>query len=37
MNYDAIVIASGQAGNPLIKRLADLGWRVALAHSILDS
>ena len=30
MKYDAIVIGSGQAGNPLCYRLADLGWRVAL-------
>lgn len=28
--YDAIIIGSGQAGNPLAHRLADLGWRVAL-------
>jgi dihydrolipoamide dehydrogenase len=30
MKYDTIVIGSGQAGNPLSFRLADLGWRVAL-------
>ncbi|MGH9430730.1 MAG: mercuric reductase [Terriglobia bacterium] len=30
MKYDAIVIGSGQAGNPLSYRLADLGWTVAL-------
>ena len=30
MKYDAIVIGSGQAGNPLSFRLADLGWQVAL-------
>ena len=30
MKYDAIVIGSGQAGNPLSHRLADLGWTVAL-------
>jgi pyruvate/2-oxoglutarate dehydrogenase complex dihydrolipoamide dehydrogenase (E3) component len=30
MKYDAIVIGSGQAGNPLVYRLADLGWSVAL-------
>lgn len=30
MRYDAIVIGSGQAGNPLSHRLADKGWRVAL-------
>lgn len=28
--YDAIVIGSGQAGNPLAHRIADRGWRVAL-------
>src|SRR6516165_1781979 len=28
--YDAIVIGSGQAGNPLCHKLADLGWTVAL-------
>jgi pyruvate/2-oxoglutarate dehydrogenase complex dihydrolipoamide dehydrogenase (E3) component len=30
MKYDAIVIGSGQGGNPLAHRLADLGWSVAL-------
>jgi pyruvate/2-oxoglutarate dehydrogenase complex dihydrolipoamide dehydrogenase (E3) component len=30
MKYDAIVIGSGQAGNPLAHGLADLGWSVAL-------
>jgi pyruvate/2-oxoglutarate dehydrogenase complex dihydrolipoamide dehydrogenase (E3) component len=30
MKYDAIIIGSGQAGNPLVFRLADLGWSVAL-------
>lgn len=30
MKNDAIVIGSGQAGNPLSHRLADLGWTVAL-------
>ncbi len=30
MQYDAIIIGSGQAGNPLAYRLADLGWSVAL-------
>ncbi|HJY88504.1 MAG TPA: mercuric reductase [Candidatus Acidoferrales bacterium] len=30
MRYDAIVIGSGQAGNPLSQKLADLGWTVAL-------
>jgi pyruvate/2-oxoglutarate dehydrogenase complex dihydrolipoamide dehydrogenase (E3) component len=28
--YDAIVIGSGQAGNPLCQQLADRGWTVAL-------
>ena len=32
MKYDAIVIGSGQAGNPLTFRLADLGWSVALVE-----
>jgi pyruvate/2-oxoglutarate dehydrogenase complex dihydrolipoamide dehydrogenase (E3) component len=30
MKYDAIIVGSGQAGNPLAYRLADLGWAVAL-------
>jgi pyruvate/2-oxoglutarate dehydrogenase complex dihydrolipoamide dehydrogenase (E3) component len=30
MKYDAIVIGSGQAGNPLCHKLADQGWKVAL-------
>jgi pyruvate/2-oxoglutarate dehydrogenase complex dihydrolipoamide dehydrogenase (E3) component len=30
MKYDAIIIGSGQGGNPLVYRLADLGWHVAL-------
>src|SRR5438132_12217451 len=30
MKYDAIVIGSGQAGNPLSQKLADQGWTVAL-------
>jgi pyruvate/2-oxoglutarate dehydrogenase complex dihydrolipoamide dehydrogenase (E3) component len=30
MEFDAIVIGSGQGGNPLAHRLADLGWSVAL-------
>jgi len=30
MKYDAIIIGSGQAGNPLSHKLADHGWRVAL-------
>src|SRR5438552_16425132 len=32
MKYDAISIGSGQAGNPLAYRLADLGWSVALVE-----
>ncbi|MGO9270069.1 MAG: mercuric reductase [Terriglobia bacterium] len=32
MNYDAIIIGSGQGGNPLAYRLADLGWTVALVE-----
>jgi len=30
MQYDAIIIGSGQAGNPLAAALADHGWTVAL-------
>jgi pyruvate/2-oxoglutarate dehydrogenase complex dihydrolipoamide dehydrogenase (E3) component len=30
MKYDAIIIGSGQAGNPLSHDLADQGWTVAL-------
>src|SRR5579862_372574 len=30
MKYDAIIIGSGQAGNPLSKALAEHGWTVAL-------
>jgi pyruvate/2-oxoglutarate dehydrogenase complex dihydrolipoamide dehydrogenase (E3) component len=30
MKFDAIVIGSGQAGNPLSYRLAEVGWKVAL-------
>ena len=30
MKYDAIIIGSGQAGNPLSHKLADHGWQVAL-------
>ncbi len=29
-NYDAIIIGSGQAGNPLAKDLATNGWKVAI-------
>ncbi len=29
-NFDAIIIGSGQAGNPLAHNLADRGWTVAL-------
>src|SRR5215472_15123026 len=32
MKYDAIIFGSGQAGNPLAVRLADLGWSVALVE-----
>ncbi|HVV06109.1 MAG TPA: mercuric reductase [Puia sp.] len=28
--YDAIIIGSGQAGNPLAKKLAKAGWKVAV-------
>ncbi len=31
-HYDAIVIGSGQAGNPLSQKLADHGWSVALVE-----
>ena len=30
MKYDAVIVGSGQAGNPLAFRLTDLGWSVAL-------
>lgn len=30
--YDAIVLGSGQAGNPLSQKLADHGWHVALVE-----
>ena len=30
MKYDAIIIGSGQGGNPLAHHFADLGWSVAL-------
>src|SRR5438477_6404480 len=29
-SYDAVVIGSGQAGNPLSQKLAERGWGVAL-------
>jgi pyruvate/2-oxoglutarate dehydrogenase complex dihydrolipoamide dehydrogenase (E3) component len=32
LHYDAIVIGSGQAGNPLSQKLADHGWAVALVE-----
>lgn len=32
MKYDAIVIGSGQAGNPLCYALAERGWTVALVE-----
>ena len=32
MEYDAIILGSGQGGNPLAQRLADLGWTVALVE-----
>jgi pyruvate/2-oxoglutarate dehydrogenase complex dihydrolipoamide dehydrogenase (E3) component len=32
MNYDAIILGSGQAGNPLSQKLADHGWTVALVE-----
>src|SRR5216683_3933826 len=32
MKYDAIIIGSGQAGNPLAYRLANVGWKVALTE-----
>jgi pyruvate/2-oxoglutarate dehydrogenase complex dihydrolipoamide dehydrogenase (E3) component len=32
MKYDAIIVGSGQAGDPLSFRLADLGWSVALVE-----
>jgi pyruvate/2-oxoglutarate dehydrogenase complex dihydrolipoamide dehydrogenase (E3) component len=32
MKYDAIVIGSGQGGNPLSHKLADHGWTVALVE-----
>ena len=32
MKFDAIVIGSGQGGNPLCHGLADRGWKVALVE-----
>src|SRR5438094_5081444 len=32
MSYDAIVIGTGQAGDPLCFALADRGWKVALVE-----
>ena len=32
MEYDAIVIGSGQGGGPMAHKLADLGWKVALVE-----
>src|SRR5947209_8550948 len=32
MTYDAIIIGSGQAGNPLSHDLADKGWKVAMVE-----
>lgn len=32
MEYDAIIIGSGQGGNPLAYGLADRGWKVALVE-----
>jgi pyruvate/2-oxoglutarate dehydrogenase complex dihydrolipoamide dehydrogenase (E3) component len=37
MKYDAIVIGSGQAGNPLSHNLADRGWTVALVEHLGDT
>jgi pyruvate/2-oxoglutarate dehydrogenase complex dihydrolipoamide dehydrogenase (E3) component len=34
MKFDAIIIGSGQAGNPLSQGLADLGWNVALVERV---
>src|SRR5437870_5147064 len=33
IRYDAVVIGSGQAGNPLAQKLADRGWTVARIES----
>ena len=32
MRFDAIVIGSGQGGNPMVYALADHGWTVALVE-----
>src|SRR5436190_15024527 len=32
MRYDAIVIGSGQGGNPLARALTDQGWQLALVE-----
>jgi pyruvate/2-oxoglutarate dehydrogenase complex dihydrolipoamide dehydrogenase (E3) component len=32
MKYDAVIVGSGQAGNPLSSALTELGWRVALVE-----
>ena len=32
MRYDAIIVGSGQAGNPLAYHLADAGWKVVLVE-----
>ena len=32
MNYDAIIIGSGQGGGPLAHKLADLKWKVAFVE-----
>jgi pyruvate/2-oxoglutarate dehydrogenase complex dihydrolipoamide dehydrogenase (E3) component len=32
MKYDAIIIGSGQAGNPMAANLADQGWTVAIVE-----
>ena len=33
--YDAIIIGSGQAGNPLAKKLAGAGWKTAIIERAL--
>src|ERR1700761_7604715 len=33
--YDAIIIGSGQAGNPLAKKLAHAGWETAIIERAL--